>query len=155
MADEATLLPRSGSEHSSGCPAGGRIPNTDAPSAAVGRFYRQVPLLTDDEKWLRGRIGEHYRPTQLLELRASLEERKGRRSVKSGWEPQGGHPTVEEVSSDRLRHHATPRGYLVEVQVLEAMLKEQRHMSILQIRSNHRLGEIGKIPVEQQPCGDQ
>jgi hypothetical protein len=54
----------------------------------------------------------------------ALEEGRRRQSVESGWKPYAGCPAVEEIGGDRLRHRTTPRGDLVEVQVLEAMLEE-------------------------------
>ena len=62
---------------------------------------------------------------------------------------------IEEIGGDRLRHHSTPRGDLVEVQVLEAMFEEQRGVPILQLATDLGLDEVDQIPVEDQCRGDE
>jgi hypothetical protein len=93
--------------------------------------------------------------THLFELRSSLEERQCGKAVEAGREAQGGGPALEEVGGDRLRHHPTPRGDLVEIEVLEAVIEKQRGVSLLQLGTDIRLGEIGQPTVEIHPRRDE
>jgi hypothetical protein len=120
-----------------------------------GGSQRQVPLGCNNEKWLRGGIDEIDRLTYLLELSASLEEGQGRQPIESRGEPHYGRPAIEKICGDRLRHHSTPRGDLVEIQVLKAMFEEQGSVPILQIGADLGLDEVDQIPVEDQSRGNK
>lgn len=124
--------------------------------ALPARLQLQPPLAADREQHLRSGVGECYGVSRLDQLAATLEDDQRGLTVEPRGKAQGTRiAAIVEVSGDRLGDDPPPRSDLVQIEMREAVLDQERNVALLEVGANGRIGEIDQLAIEDHFGGGQ
>ena len=99
------------------------------------------------------RVGERDGVSRRACGTAALEECDARVAVQAGGKADGAGAAVEKVRGDRLRDGAATGGDLMQIEVLQAVLKQQFDVAILDLLAGGYVGEVDQGAIEFQDGG--